>query len=149
MESKNRWIYFLKLSKELPEFYLKLDQNFKKFDKSLVPITLKSLIESSKSNEELHLVIVIRSLKEFEYFQKKVRKMLKFIARQERINIYMASSYSNVNDPGIMRKDFYNYVKLPISMNLYCESVATMIEVKDQKLKKWPGGVRPRMSLVA
>jgi hypothetical protein len=149
MESENRWIYFLKLSKDLPEFYLNLDQNFKRFDKSLVPITLKSLVESVKRNDEIHLVVVIRSFREFEYFNKKVRKMLKYIVRQERVNIYMASSFSSVNDPSIMRKDFYNYIKLPVDMNLYCESVATMIEVKNLKLKKWPGGMRPRMSLVS
>lgn len=149
MKRVDHWIFYLKLSKNLPDEYLTLDQNFKNHGKSLVPIGLKSLLECIKKGQKAHVVIVVKSYGELKYFNSKVKKMMKFIMRSERIHLYIASSFSGINDPTIMRRDYYNYVKLPVKMTTFCESVSKTIDVKENQGLVWPGGVRPKMSLVS
>ena len=147
MEAREHWIFYLKLTKNLPEDFLVLDQSFKKHNKSLVPIGLKTLLECIKKNGSVHVLIVVRSYREFRYFDKKVKKILKYLMRTDKVHLYIASSFSGVNDPSIMKRDHYNFVNLPVKISDFCESISQVIDMKETQVYKWPGGARPRMTL--
>jgi hypothetical protein len=147
MEAREHWIFYLKLTKDLPEEYISLDQKFKKSNKSLIPVTLKSLLECTKKSKSIHVLIVVKSYQEYKYFTKKVKKIMKYLMMTERVHLYIASSFVAINDPSIMKRDYYNFAKLPIKMDTYCQSVSHMIDAKESQVHNWPGGVRPRMSL--
>lgn len=148
MEKIDHWIYYLKVTKYLPEEYLALDQQFKKHGKSLVPISLRALLDSIRKGQRAHVLIVVKSFNEYKYFNKKVKKILKLIMRSDRVHLYMASSFSSINDPSIMKRDYYSFSKLPVRMDSFCSKVANTIESRENKSLVWPGGVRPKMSLV-
>ena len=147
MEVQEQWVYYLKLQKTLPPEFLIVDQKLKTNLKSLVPISIKGLVEASKQGKSLHVVIVIRTVDELRYFNKSVKKYMKFLIRTGKVNIYIASSFSGINDSSIMRRDFYHFVKLPISTDYFCNSVSRTIDIKESKSHKWPGGMRSKFQL--
>ncbi len=147
MDARDNWIYFLKLSRELPREYIHLDQAMKVHQKSLVPVTLKGLIETSSKSGAVHIIVYIHSLNELRYFNRRANKILKYLMKNSRVNIYIASSFSQVGDGSILKRKQYNFVKLPVSRSEFCSNVAHMIEMRENELYKWPGGKSPRMSL--
>lgn len=147
MESKESWIFYLKLQKELPKEYFRLDQELKMYGKSLVPMTIRSLGESIKKSKKIHVLIVVRNLDEFRYFNSKVKKILKFMVRTGRVSLYVTSSFNAVNDTTIMRRDFYYFMKLPVSYSFLCQSIAKVVDSNDANAYKWPGGSRSQFKL--
>lgn len=147
MESKEHWIFYLKLQKDLPKEYLVLDNHFKSRNKSLIPISIKGLLDCAKTYKSIHLLIVIKSYKELRYFDVKVKKLLKYLMRTDKINIYVTSSFSVVNDSTVMKRDKYNFIKLPVSVDYFCGSVSRMIDIKEARLHEWPGGAVPKLKL--
>lgn len=147
MKANEQWIFYLKLTKDLPEEYFSLDQTFKKTNKSLIPINIKTLLECTKKNTDMHVLIVIKSYREYRYFMKRVKKIMKYLMMTERVHLYIASSFTTVNDPAIMKRNYYNFVKLPVHMESFCGSVSKMIDSKENQAHHWPGGIRPRMGL--
>ena len=146
---QQQWIFYLKLSKDLPEEYLKLAQEFRKTNKTLVPITLKTLLEHAKKNNSMHVLFLVRSISEFNYFNHKVKKVLKYLMIGRRVHLYIGSSFSSVNDSTIMRRDFYYFSKLPVSVSKFCNAVSIEVDRKETTILKWPGGIRPRLSLAS
>lgn len=147
METNETWIFYLKLQKALPKKYFRLDQEFKRFGKSLVPVTIKSIGDLIKKNKKIHLMIVVRNLDEYRYFNSKVKKILKFLVRTGRVNLYVTASFSAVNDNSIMRRDFYFFMKLPVSYEFLCQSVTRVIDSNELHAHKWPGGSRSQFKL--
>lgn len=147
MNRKDGWVFYLKLSKDLPEEFLSLDQEFKKEGKSLVPITIKTLLDHGKRNNSVHVVILVRSLKELEYYNAKVRKAVKFLMMNRRLHLYIASSFATVGDPSIMRRDHYYFERLPVATKHFVETTCYEIDRKETSMLKWPGGIRPRLSI--
>ena len=66
-----------------------------------------------------------------------------------RVHLYIASSFSTINDPAIMRRDYYYFAKLPIEIKKFTTAVAHEIDRKETSMLKWPGGIRPRMSIAS
>lgn len=147
MEGNDNWIFYLKLQRELPREYFLIDQQFKQSAKSLVPVGIKGLTEMVKKSRRVHVLIVIKNLDEYKYFTKNVKKVMKFLVRTGRVNLYIASSFNGVNDTAIMRRDYYHYMKLPVSYKYLCGHVSTTVDMKEQNSFKWPGGVRSQFKL--
>ena len=147
MEAQEHWIFYLKLTRDLPREFLLLDHEFKKNRKSLIPVTLKTLLECTRKNKSIHVLIVVKSFGEYRYFHHKVKKILKYLMRTEKVNLYVASSFGIVNDPSIMKRNYYEFIKLPVNLKQFCGSISELIDSKEMQYNSWPGGVRPRLSL--
>ena len=78
MEANDHWIFYLKLTRDLPREYIRLDHEFKKSNKSLIPVTMKGLLDFVSRKKKIHVLIVVRSRKELAYYHKKVTKILKY-----------------------------------------------------------------------
>jgi hypothetical protein len=148
MEAKEHWIFYLRLQKDLPREYLLLDNMFKEKGKSLIPIGIKGLLECIKTYRSIHMLIVIKNYQELRYYDTKVKKIIKYLIRTGKVNLYVTSSFSAVNDTTIMKRDYYNFVKMPVSMDYLCGSISRMVDIKEAQLHQWPGGVQPKMQLV-
>ena len=145
----NQWIYFLKLTPTLSSDYLVLDRKFKSFGKSLVPIGLKNLLCSVPSTGYVNIFIVIKNVEEFRFYQKRVVKILKYLLRTEKVRVYIASSFSNDVDFHLIKKDQYNYIKIPVSFEYLCGSISKSIDLSRNKgHARWPGGIRSTFELV-
>ena len=147
MDARDNWIYFLKLSRELPREYIMLVQEMKSHNKSLVPVTLKGLLETASKSTDVHIIIYIHSLGELRYFNRRANKILKYLMKNSLVNLYIASSFSNIGDGSILKRNQYNFVRLPVSRKSFCERVSGMIDISESDQLKWPGGTVPRLSL--
>lgn len=149
MENREQWVFFLKLSRELPKEFFTLDQHFKSSGKSLVPVGLKALGSMLSQGGNIHVMIVIKNIDEYRYFKNRVVKILKYLMRSDKVHLYVASSFSSVNDNQIMRKDHYSFIKIPVATSYLCGSISSMIDMRTIGGSKWPGGVRSKFQLVA
>ena len=149
METNKHWIFYLKMKRNLSDDYLYLDDEFKKHNKSLIPVNIKDLTEYAQKTKSVHVLIVVRNQQEYQYFMKKVQKLLKYMLLTDKVHIYVASSYRSVNDHSIMKRDYFHFVKLPVKISHFCESISEMIDHSESRINSWPGGRRPRLSLAA
>ena len=149
MKRTDHWIFYLKLRKELSDDFLLLDQHFKLHGKSLVPIGLKAFLDSIKHGQTANVLIVVKSIDEFKYFHRKIKKVLRFVMRSDRVRIYMLSSFSLVNDPSIMKGNQYSYFPLPVQLTQFSEEVCKDIDYNENVSLTWPGGVRPKLTLAS
>ena len=149
MIANDNWIYFLKLTRELPREYILLDQELKTHNKSLVPVTLKGLLETASKVSGVHIVVYVHSIEELRYFNRRANKILKYLLKTSQVNLYIASSFSQLGDGSILKRNQYNFIRLPISRKKFCENVSGMIDIVENDHLKWPGGTGPRMSLAS
>lgn len=147
MDNKEQWVFFLKLSKDLPKEFFTLDQQFKASSKSLVPVGLSSLSSMVSSGRRIHVMVIVRNVSEYNYFKLRVVKILKYLMRSDKIYLYVASSFSSINENQIMRKDHYNFIKIPVATSFLCGSISNMIDMRDTGGYKWPGGLRSNFQL--
>lgn len=147
--NEDNWVFYLKLSKELPESFFALDQHFKRYGKSLVPISLKTLLEQSRKSNSLHVVLVLQSLKDLKYYNKKVKKAVKMLMISRRLHLYIASSFSSVLDSSFLRRGFYTFDKLPLLSVSFVKNTSYEIDRKETSMLRWPGGIRPRLSIAS
>lgn len=147
MEAQEHWIYYLKLQRDLPREYLVLNRSFREKNKTLIPITISGLLDCAKVYKSLHVVVVIKSYRDFRYFDSRVKKLVKLLIRSGKVNIYLASSFSLINDSTIMKRDYYNFIKLPASMDFLCGSISRMVEIKESQLHLWPGRIPAKVQL--
>lgn len=147
--NEDNWVFYLKLSKELPESFFALDQHFKRYGKSLVPISLKTLLEQSRKSNSLHVVLVLQSVKDLKYYNKKVKKAVKMLMINRRLHLYIASSFSSVLDSSFLRRGFYTFDKLPLLSVSFVKNTSYEIDRKETSMLRWPGGIRPRLSIAS
>lgn len=148
MENREQWVFYLKMSRDLPKEFFSLDQHFKASGKSLVPVGLKALSSMLSQGGNIHVMIVIKNIDEYRFFKSRVVKILKYLMRSDKVFLYVASSFSNVNDNQIMRKGHYSYIKIPVATPYLCGSISKMINMKTSNTYQWPGGVKSKFQLV-
>ncbi len=147
MEAREHWIFYLKLTKNLTRDFISLDAEFKQHNKTLIPIGLRSLLECTRKRKSIHVLIVIRSYREYRYYHKKVKKLMKYMMRTDKVHLYFASSFQLAHDPSILKRNHYEFVSLPVHMEKFCTRISELVDIKEQRFNSWPGGVRPRLSL--
>ena len=147
MENREQWVFFLKLTRDLPRDFFSLDQHFKSSSKSLVPVGLKALSSMLSQSGNIHVLIVIKNIEEYKFFKTRVVKILKYLMRSDKIYLYVASSFSSVNDNQIMRKDHYSFIKIPVATPYLCGSIANMIDMRTNGARQWPGGYKSKFQL--
>jgi hypothetical protein len=148
-ETKADWIFYLNLSDKLSQNFYILDKIFKEKGYTLIPVSYSSLLNLSHELDKIHVVCMVTNGKEFSRFAKKVRKFLKMMIQNEVMDLYFASSFQTLNDTAHFRgKKNYHFVRLPMSAQLFCDTIVTTIELKNNKKLSWPGGKSPRPTML-
>lgn len=147
MSGGYEWIFYLKLTKNLSREFFFLDQELKRTGKTLIPVGMKTLLEYVKRSHTTHVIILVKSVQELEYFNRKVRKPMRILMASRRVHLYCGSSFLAINDPGLMKRDYYYFAKLPVHTSSFCQAISCEIDRKETSVLKWPGGTRPRLSI--
>lgn len=147
MDEREQWIFFLKLGRELPKDFFALDQQFKANGKTLIPVGLKTMSSLLSEREDVHILIVVKSVQEYIYFHKRVKKVMKYMVRSGKVYLYIASSFNKMIDSEIMRRNHYNFLKLPVTINYLCGSISKTIDMKNSGQSLWPGGGKSKFQL--
>ncbi|MCT4643235.1 MAG: hypothetical protein N4A33_13170 [Bacteriovoracaceae bacterium] len=142
-EQRTDWVYFLNLTAKVPSHFFHLDAFIKPHGLSMIPMGLNDLLSFTNSGDDCHIFIFINSLARKNYFNKRVRKILKYLIKKHGVHIYILSSFDNTSDRYIYGKSGkYHFTRLPVGLNAYATALATAIRKKDEGLNKWPGAKR-------
>ena len=140
--NRTEWIYFLRLSKNLPSDYFAIDKAFKEHGRHLVPMDIVGLNECVDKDETMHVLIMIKKVSELRYYEKKVKKILKYMLKRPNVKVYFLSSFSAVNDPTLIKQGAFHFMRIPLSVNYFVGAVNKQIEIKEMKKNLWPGKLR-------
>lgn len=145
---KDEWIFYLKLTPRLNENFLSLDRNLKQFGFSLIPVSFPNLIELIKAGDNFHLVIMVSSKQEADYYLRHVSKSIRNLLRFKKINLFCASSFSFINESSkLSSRDNYNFYPLPMRTGDFCDKILSTLLDSAVENKKWPGGKSPKISM--
>lgn len=145
---KDEWIFYLKLTPNLPESFIYLDKGFKKYGFNLIPVSFPNLLELLKSDESFNVMMLVSSQREAAYYLKHVSKHIKTLLRFNKINLFVASSFSFVNESSKLTfRGNYDFWSLPIRSEELCDKIVFKALDKVVENKKWPGGKAPRMTI--
>lgn len=145
---RDEWIFYLKLAPKLNENFLALDENFKRFGYNLIPVSFPNLLELIKDTDNVHVVVVVGSQREAAYYMRNVSKPIKNLLRFGRITLSTASSFGFINESAKLTvRSNYDFYKLPIKATDLVDKILSTVLSKAVENTKWPGGVRPRMTI--
>ena len=143
--SREIFIFFLKLSDELPEFYFHMANMFKGYGISLVPMTAKQLKEIKHNNRE-YVVSVTSDFTKYRNYLMARKSYLDYMVLNRKFCLFDISSFemADIASKGFRAKS-YHFYSLPVSIEETVKHIALQI-YSDRKTKlNWPGGVRSKL----
>jgi hypothetical protein len=144
------WIFYLNITGRLPRSYFTLDQNFRDMGISLIPITIEQLLTIGDDKTGSHIISVVGNIQEKLTFERKHKKLVRYLLRNNMIYFYQASSFSELNDTGHFRTaSNYFFFKLPVEVERLTMNIVKYFHLKKQDRFKWPGGRSPSPRLGA
>ncbi|WP_127717759.1 hypothetical protein [Halobacteriovorax sp. HLS] len=143
--SREIFIFFLKLSDQLPEFYFHMATMFKGYGISLVPISPKDLKEI-KHNSREYIVSVNSDFTKYRNFLVARKTYIDYMVLNKKFCLFDISSFemADIASRGFRTKS-YHYFSLPVNIEETVKLIAISI-YEDRKTKSnWPGGVRSKL----
>ncbi len=100
-------ILYLLLDDKLPEAFYLLNNEFKKENFSLIPVTIDQiqLIKSSLIQSKVAIICSSNNLNEIHLYNKKIRPHLKMLLKSSSLIYFKLSSFQILND----EKKFYQF----------------------------------------
>lgn len=139
-EEKSDWIFYLKLSRNLPEYYFDLDSEFKAMGLTLIPISISELISITKGEGKFNVFTGVRNFDDAQYYTKRVEKMFGMLMRSRRMSLFMTSSFSFINQNYKYGKTgMYHFFPLPQSLKSICGIIASEVDKSSSQDHRWPG----------
>ena len=142
------FIFYLTLEEELPQSFYVFDRTLKERGMILVPVKVEQLQSLMASSEQSQIVVIasVVGSREYKLFNQKIRPVLKFIMRANRLSFLMLSSFSKLNDNkhyASSRK--YYFMKYPLDAQALAKSIENHLREKQPQNTRWPGGRRPAL----
>ncbi len=145
MKEQDNWVFYLQLKSKLSKDFLVLDRELKDYGKGLVPVSIENLLGYIKKKEGIDLLVVVKSKAEANYYNKRIKKVLRYLILSKKIRLTLVSSYQDINDLTLAKKGHYFFHQLPMSVSsVVFEMISTIHDRQDNK-NKWPGASRPKM----
>lgn len=143
------FIFYLLLEEQLPRTFYVFDAIFKDLGYILVPVRIDQLQTLASSTSQNHLIVLssVTDVREYKYFNEKVRGLLKFVLKSKRITFMQLSSFSKLNDikKYILSKNYF-FLKYPLDARILSARIARYQELKTEEKTRWPGGKRAGVS---
>lgn len=141
-------IFFLKTSRRLPPCYFDLEPHFREQGITLVPVTIDNLLMMSKEVNKVHIITSITSENQKNYFERKVRRVITMLVRNNVATFFQISSFDDTNIGSSLKvsRNYY-FTKLPVGTKYYCDKIAKYYFLRKVKEFRWPGARSPRMGL--
>lgn len=141
MEATDNWVFFLKLSKDLPRQYFRLDSEFKKAGITLIPVSLSDLLNILKGEQRPQVICLVQNITHFRYMHKKGQKVLTMLVRNDKIDLYVLSSFTCLNKTAELKgRSNYFYLGLPVPLRRCCAMIIAAIVNKWRYGHNWIGG---------
>lgn len=139
------FFFFVTLGGKLPEVFFKLDAQLKKQGVILVPVAIDQLQVMVSSGAQNHYIAItsVNSFAEYKIYNERVRHLLKFVLRKSNISFFNLCSFQKLNDSNQFRmtKNYF-FLKYPLNTDTLGEKLVRYMDLKSEKLARWPGGKR-------
>lgn len=139
------YIFFLQLSKQLPEEFFQLSAHLSDYKVSLVPIFPKELLEISKGRQ-CHVITFVNNIDALKNLLKVRKIFLDWGTLQNRFSYYNFTSF----DQAVSRKlkTIRNYHHFPLPMGMKDAAINILNHFWDERSEhvRWPGGRSPQLS---
>lgn len=150
MKQQEDYIFYIKLGPTLNEAYYKLARDFSRDGITLLPVSIDSLVELMDGRKKSHLICMIGSELEREFYFKHVHKLLCYLVRSHRIYYNLISGFKKI----MSREAFhtsaknYSFLPLPQTSGEICAKIALSFYQRKKEEKRWPGGRSHLLPLV-
>lgn len=135
---KDKIVFYVQLSKKLPEYYIHLALSLGEYGIKLVPMSFDDIMELPKY-KRLMIIAVINDFDSFDKFKRIRRRYLDFAVINEKIRLIHLSSFDPVRK---LRKEEkaknYLFLKLPSEFDILSSEINEFIETKKKEIKTWP-----------
>lgn len=142
------FIFYLVLEDNLPSTFYFFDYYFKELGYILLPVKIDQLQALASASEQSQIVVIssVKSSREIRIFNERIRGLLKYILKSKKIDFFLMSSFSQLNDIKFyyQRKN-YHFIKYPFDARKL--TFELMNFVKSKTSTRWPGGVRPKVGI--
>lgn len=142
LDSKDKYIFFLKLNENLPVFYFNLATLFSELGFTLVPIEAESLKEISYLEKKFVLAIRHDIESQLNFYSKKMN-FIEYLLKQFKITLMDVSSFGKIP---IVKKyrlhKCYRHFPLPMDIEDIVMRMAYLYYSDKTTKQVWPGGKR-------
>jgi len=140
------FIFFLRLTGNLPPFFFHLGQEFLRFNITLIPVSLVELVQLSKGGGSSHVIVVVNNLQSYKVFLNYRKKFLDFALLSSKFFLSDISSFEEIQIDNKVRKNkSYGHFRLPMSVEAITMKISTSYYSQNGSIKKWPGGNRVKL----
>jgi len=145
VESQSPFIFYLSLEDALPKSFYTFHGHLKNLGFILVPVKIDQLqvLVASSEQEQVILLCSVTSVREFKFYNDRIRKFLKFILKSKRLTFMHLSSFSKLNDHRqfMMSKNYF-FIKYPFNAKQLSFKISKYHSLKKEQHTVWPGGKR-------
>jgi hypothetical protein len=140
---EQNWVFFLKFTDELPDYYFTLAESFAAVGLKLLPISFTELTQFSDGRSKMHILCVTKSKSEYQHFITRLKPLISHVIRTNLVSLYHLSSYNKLNlGLSTTRLRNYHFSALPVNMHLLASAVLKYIQRDSEDTNRWPGGKR-------
>jgi len=130
-KEKIEWVYYLNLDGNLNRHFFDIDQHFKNVNVTLIPISIDQLLTMSQEISRVNVICCVTSIHQRLKYLKKNNRIVKMLLKNKRINLYLISSYQNIDvQRGMRRVSNYTFLQLPVNLRDFSDQVSQ--DIKDQ-----------------
>jgi hypothetical protein len=146
------FIFYLTLEENLPKTFYIFDKAFKDLGFILIPFRIDQLQHLLASTDQAQIIILssVSDGREMKLYNERIRGLLKFVLKSNRITFMHLSSFSKLNDTRAynLKKNYY-FLKYPLDARLLSKKIARYHNLKSETNVLWPGGKRSGLGAVA
>lgn len=142
-----RYIFFLRLTSELPMEFFQFSDYFSAYGVKLIPIRPQEL-SHMMSTQNVFVVALNNSLKTNQLFQIYRKNFLDYAVLAKRAELYDVSSFSRLSSELLLRahrNQNYVHIPLPDTMDEIANKILVDFMKKKTNVQKWPGGTRAKL----
>lgn len=139
-------IFFLTLSKELPDFFFQAANWFNSTGVTLIPVNLMELKEIKKGEQDVSVLVHTSCLDELIKFYKLRESYLDMAMNTKKFRIFQVTSFGRIPDLArAQRMGNYHFMALPALTREICHYTAKKVFKYQNNIEQWPGGRRSKL----
>ncbi|MBI2522685.1 MAG: hypothetical protein HYV97_19850 [Bdellovibrio sp.] len=146
---EERFLFYLKLRPELPQFFFPLARLLSGFGVDLVPVNFEDLKNLSSYGKASLILSICQDLTAYRSFLIGRKYYLDQALLNGKHKLIDVTSFSPVvHMVALQRKNRYFYHKLPITMDDLAREAAIVYYNEHKQSEQWPGGKRTTLPLL-
>jgi hypothetical protein len=141
---KSRWIYFIQLGKELPEYFFYLSSILNSQGIKVLPVSPEQFFLLYRQQYNVRVIVSTPSMATLRRFEDDIKPAFKQLISNKMLTVYHLSSfYSMTRDfKSNISRNHYVHVKLPVVTESVAYWIGNHFSKNSGSSKSWPGGRR-------